>query len=398
MVDFTRKLGDCVRLDTYQIYPAEFPMESFCHYSIPAFDSIGGPVVSNGAQIESGKFELRQSAVLVSKLNPRKLRVQVFTPSGGMRSVASTEFMVYTGLRQDLDLRYLYHLLSSSGFARRLQAVAMGTTNSHIRVKPSETLGWPVWIPPLEDQQKIAETLDEIDEAIKSTERIISKYEDVRNGLTSELLNSDTLHASMSGVGSACLGDFVRFTRGVSWSAEDECDLPTGSTRPVLRIPNIQSRLVLDDVLFVDFPGGISEKYLASSGSILMVGSNGNPRRVGNAVQISSQDGEFYFASFLIALQVSDKKLDERYLFYWIRSDVIQDLISRSVQGSTGLANLSMGFLSELPLMLPSLTEQRRIAGILDEIEETIQANLSQLEKLRSLRTGLSADLLSGKV
>lgn len=296
----------------------------------------------------------------------------------------------------DTDPSYLFYYMQSEKAQQDISKFIMGSAQPYL---DNNFIEMYIPFPPREEQQRIAEVLDDVNEAILFTEQIIDKYKKLRKGLSTGLFNSDTMSLpSMSDVGSFRLGDFVRFTRGVSWSAEDECDLPTSSTHPVLRIPNIQSRLVLDDVLLVDFPGGVSEKYLATPGSILMVGSNGNPRRVGNAVQILPQDGEFYFASFLIALKSCDSGLDERYLFHWIRSDVIQDLISRSVQGSTGLANLSMGFLNDLPLILPSLAEQRRIAGTLDELEETIQVNLEQFEKLQQLRAGLCDDLFSGKV
>ena len=165
-------------------------------------------------------------------------------------------------------------------------------------------------------------------------------------------------------------GLHVQFTRGVSWTAERERELPTSSTHRVLRIPNVQTDLVLDEVLLVDFPGGVPDKWRATPGTIVMVGSNGNPRRVGNAIQILPGDGDFLFASFLIAAKARSRDLNERYLFHWVKSGAVQDLISRSVQGSTGLSNLSMGFLRGLPLPFPPLEEQRRIAEILDTIDE----------------------------
>ena len=193
-------------------------------------------------------------------------------------------------------------------------------------------------------------------------------------------------------------GLHVQFTRGVSWTAERERELPTSSTHRVLRIPNVQTDLVLDEVLLVDFPGGVPDKWRATPGTIVMVGSNGNPRRVGNAIQILPGEGDFLFASFLIAAKAHSRDLNERYLFHWVKSGAVQDLISRSVQGSTGLSNLSMGFLRGLPLPFPPLEEQRRIAEILDNIDETIQANKGQGDKLRQLRSGLAADLLSGQI
>ena len=189
-------------------------------------------------------------------------------------------------------------------------------------------------------------------------------------------------------------GSRVRFTRGVSWTSDQERELPTRSTHRVLRIPNIQTDLVLKDVLLVDFPGGVPDKWRATPGSIVMVGSNGNPRRVGNAIQIFPRDGNFLFASFLIAAKTRTRELNERYLFHWVRSEKTQDRISRSVQGSTGLSNLSMNFLHDLPLPLPPLEEQRRIAEILDTVDEAIQASERVIAKRLMALTGLQVHLL----
>ena len=187
--DATANLGRYVKLDTRQINPREFTTELFAHYSIPAFDSVGGPHIEYGEQIESGKIVLSEPALLVSKLNPRKMRVQIFDRFNSIRSIASTEFMVYVPHVDDLDLRYLYHLLSGYHFARRLQAVATGTTNSHVRVKPSETLGWPVWVPSLSEQRRISRILDDIDETIQANRRQLEKLQQLRAGLAADLFS-----------------------------------------------------------------------------------------------------------------------------------------------------------------------------------------------------------------
>ena len=57
-----------------------------------------------------------------------------------------------------------------------------------------------------------------------------------------------------------------------------------------------------------------------------------------------------------------------------------------------------MDFLRALPLPLPPLEEQRRIAEILDTVDGTIQQSEAELAKLHELRAGLAADLLSGRV
>lgn len=187
----------------------------------------------------------------------------------------------------------------------------------------------------------------------------------------------------------ARVGEYVEFTRGISWTADQERRLPSASTKRVLRIPNVQRTLVLGDVLLVEFPGGVPDKWRAMPGSIVMVGSNGNPHRVGNAVQISSDDGDFLFASFLISARPLRADIDGRFLFHWWTSVETQDLIARSVQGSTGLGNLSLRFLEDLSMPLPPLKEQRRIAEVLDAFDEVINTTERVLAKRKVLRAAL---------
>ena len=362
-------------------------MEIFCHYSIPAFDSVGGPILQNGAQIESGKFELRQPAVLVSKLNPRKLRVQISAPSDSMRSVASTEFMVYTNLRSDVDLRYLYHLLSSNKFARRLEAAAMGTTNSHIRVNPSETLGWPVWVPPLKEQQNIAEILDEIDEAIVTVERIKVKYDKIRIGLASDLLNSSR-YSTQPGVS---LGEItLLISRGsapvyVAHSSVtaigQRCGQNSGFV-PSAGRPHNES---------------VVPRMMAKAGDVL-VNSTGTGT-IGRSCLFTETCGIYMVDSHVTVVRSDPNQVDPRFLNEIMRVPHGQQFLhTHCFTGSTNQIELSQAELSRMPVRLPPLNEQRKIAGILEDLDGTIRSNQRQLEKVRQLRAGLAADLFSGKL
>ena len=361
------------------------------------------------------------SIVMVgSNGNPRRVgnAIQIL-PEDGDFLFASFLIAAKAGSR-DLNERYLFHCLKSGGVQDLISRSVQGSTGLS-NLSMDFLRGLPIPLPPLEEQRRIAEILDTIDETIQTTDRVIAKRRALRAGLAADLLKGPSaiapssnskpnetmpLPASTSTSRSWGMGNWqrvpaglhVQFTRGVSWTAERERDSPTSSTHRVLTIPNVQTHLVLDEVMLVDFPGGVLDKWRATPGSIVMVGSNGNPRRVGNAIQILPEDGDFLFASFLIAAKAGSRDLNERYLFHCLKSGGVQDLISRSVQGSTGLSNLSMDFLRGLPIPLPPLEEQRRIAKILDTVDGTIQQNEAELAKLGKLRAGLAADLLSGCV
>ena len=91
------------------------------------------------------------------------------------------------------------------------------------------------------------------------------------------------------------------------------------------------------------------------------------------------------------------RSVDSRFLMEILNSRGASSQIRRLAQGVTrDRANLSQ--LRRIVLKIPPLEEQRRIAAILDTFDETVRANEQQRDKLWRLRSGLAADLLSGRV
>ena len=415
------ELGFFVRIVTQQIAPAAVPDETFAYYSLPAFDATGGPVAQEGRSIKSGKFRLGQPGVLVSKLNPRKMRVQAFQSVGGRRAVASTEFMVYVPRLDVLNLRYLKHLLSSTQFARRLQAAATGTTNSHVRVKPSETLRWPVRVPPLEEQRRIAKILDTMDDTIQATERVIAKDEGVRAGLVTGLLSK----SSGVGVPQDWTSDRSRNTGPLrdhqqvgmnNWVtvrllelAESMVDGPFGSDLKtehyvqdagvrVVRLANLgEGRYLNEDEAFVaeDHAGHLG-RHDVRSGDVLVASLGDDNHRPGRA--------SLYPDEFAPGIVKADcfrirplGSVDPRFLMEILNSRSVTSQIRRLAQGVTR-DRINLDQLRWVVLQMPPLEEQRRIAEIIDTVDRVAYANEKQLCKLRELRFGLAGDLLSGRV
>lgn len=195
------------------------------------------------------------------------------------------------------------------------------------------------------------------------------------------------------------LGDLLKFRRGISWDASQEREESDGECWPVLGIPNVQQQLRLEKVTRIHVPGGTPDpRKVAGPGTILMVGSNGNPARVGNAVYIDEEVAGrgFLFASFLVGADIREgASADSKFLFHFVASPHTQDLLTRSVRGSTGLKNLSQRFVESLSLPDFALPEQRKIAEVLDTIDEAIRKTEEVIAKLQQVKQGLLHDLLT---
>lgn len=131
------ELNKFARLDTTSIKPFSAPEMVWEHYSIPAFDTDQLPRLDTGESIKSGKYQVKNGAVLVSKLNPETKRIWFPNISHNKTAICSTEFMQFvpTGLSSS---EFLYGLFHTDKFYNGVINTVTGTTGSRQRAQPKQ--------------------------------------------------------------------------------------------------------------------------------------------------------------------------------------------------------------------------------------------------------------------
>lgn len=185
--------------------------------------------------------------------------------------------------------------------------------------------------------------------------------------------------------------------RGYSWAKEDEADRQDATTVPVIRIPNIQKKLELSNLLHIR---NVSAEALRESAItkdwIIFVGSNGNPNRIGDSA-LMTEDREMVFASFLMAIaSKSPERITPQFLAAWLRLHLVHEAFSKTSQQTTGLANFSWSAVKRLPLRYPKKKqEQDGITNLLDTADAVIAAAEAKLAAARRLKTALMQQLFT---
>jgi type I restriction enzyme S subunit len=185
--------------------------------------------------------------------------------------------------------------------------------------------------------------------------------------------------------------------RGYSWSKEDESDRADDTTVPVLRIPNIQGKLDLSNLLHLR---NVSKTSLRESGVtknwILFVGSNGNPDRIGDSA-LMEVDRPMVFASFLMALASKyPERITPEFLALWLKLHTVHEAFSKTSQQTTGLANFSWSAVKRLPVRYPTdRREQEAISKALTLAEDCLSAAGAKLIAARRLKTALMQQLFT---
>ncbi len=192
----------------------------------------------------------------------------------------------------------------------------------------------------------------------------------------------------------------VDYKSGYTWTKEQELNNSEPSAIRVLTVSNIQSVLDLSSIMYLKkvSPKDKLEKT-ASKNWTIAVSSNGNRKRIGNAIFIN-EDTEYLFASFLTGfIPKENSGLLPEYFFRWFTSYEVQEKISAVAEGTTELRNMSLRHLRNSFIEYPeSEDEQRTISNILNSVDEAIATTEISIAKAERLKKSLMQNLLSGKL
>ena len=182
------KLSQIVDINKDSINPSLYPNTIFEHYSLPAYDAEILPVCEKGSDIKSSKFIINDNVILFSKLNPRIKRIWLPNPQTE-HAICSTEFVPYQPKKSEM-LGFCYSLLNSDDFYDFVLSLTNGSTGSHQRFHPKDTLDYNFRVPKIE-------TISKFEDKVIPLYRIISKNRIENQKLTA--LRDTLLPKLMSG-------------------------------------------------------------------------------------------------------------------------------------------------------------------------------------------------------
>lgn len=175
-----------------------------------------------------------------------------------------------------------------------------------------------------------------------------------------------------------------------------------GGTRPIIGMKHLADGVIkLEDFGYVDEGTRDWSPLTLHRGDILLNRTN-SPALVGRT-GIVREDSDAVFASYLVRLHPDLERVDPGYLNCWLNSAKSQGHIRKLATRGVSQANVNpTTLLKELPVLLPPLPEQVRIAEILrtwdDAIDQSEQVAALKSRKLDALRADIFASQMDGGV
>lgn len=269
-----------------------------------------------------------------------------------------------------LDLRFLHYLTHSAYFQQICFHSGVGVHVEKLVFRLHDWLNWQIDIPPLHEQQRIAEVLADIDGAIGATDLLVEAKQRRKRALMQHLFD-DAQHRSE-------LMDFV--------------DLITTKTKETAGQPSIELECI---------EGGTGRVL-----DTIVVGQDAGPRLAFKAGDTLFGKLRPYLRKFayaysdglcsteIWALRPKSGVCHPRYLFHVVQLPAFDQAATKPTGSKMPRAEWEL--VSAAPLPLPSLDRQVAIAQLLDAAETEANVLADQANMLREQRRGLMQRLLSG--
>lgn len=187
------------------------------------------------------------------------------------------------------------------------------------------------------------------------------------------------------------VGDVSDQIRGVSYDKADAVSEPAEGYLPILRAGNISAYgLVFDDLVYVPSEK-ISPKQIVRKGDVVIAASSGSLDVVGKAAMAQS-DFQGGFGAFCKVLRPDPERVEPVYFSHYFQTRRYRQTIS-SLAAGANINNLKNEHLDDLLIPLPTMSEQRRIAAILDQADTLRAKRRKALALLDELERGIFIEM-----
>jgi type I restriction enzyme S subunit len=290
---------------------------------------------------------------------------------------------------KSLDPRFFAYLTRSPLGRDIIRPMAQGSTRYNIA--KTNLLNGRFPLPPLKEQEAIAEALSDADAAIESLDALIAKKRDVKQATMQQLLTGRTrLPGFTAEWKEVRLGEHSSFFKGNGLSKSQLIDDgPQECVHYGELFTHYGSVIETVTSKCVAFEGSFKSQV----GDVLMPGSDVTPRGLATASAIKVSD--VVLGGDVIVIRTKLTSLYGPFLSNFIRMS--KGRVLRLVKGST-VYHIHAKDLADLEVLMPPLKEQEAIAETLTVMDDELEALTEQVSKLRMVKEGMMQDLLTGKV
>jgi type I restriction enzyme S subunit len=386
-------LSDIAKVDGDNLKNSTAPDYIFKYIDIASVSTGQINIPSETVEFENSpsraRKRIKKGDVLMATVRPNLKAFASFDEEGN-DYIASTGFAVVRAKNGNSG-RFILNTILSDDITRQIDALVVGS--NYPAINSSDVKNLEILTPPFPEQQKIAKILTSVDNVIEKTQAQIDKLKNLKKGMMQELLTNGIGHTEFkdSPVGRIpaewevkLLGDMCEFTQGVQIPSSN---MIRESKDGYIRYMYIRDFSSDDKQWFIE---DIYPHKIITESDIAMANTGHTSGTVykGKRGVLSNNAFKISFSPEIILTD---------FIYYFLQSGFflrkIQQLFNTAGQPHVGHGNIA-----KMPMPLPPIDEQIKIAGAITKVTENETRKVEKLEHLQLLKKALMQDLLTGKV
>ena len=245
--------------------------------------------------------------------------------------------------------------------------VAQGVSVVHLY--PDHLKSVKVYIPQLEEQQKVVALLSRIDERITTQNKIIDNLQSLIKGL------NDSFHDNKQGE-AISFDELGHSYSGLSGKSGDDF----GQGSPYITYLNVFQNNIVDEeqVGLVTIDENESQNTV-SYGDVLFTLSSETPEETGIGCVYLGQSGKYHLNSFCFGVRITQSnKVYPPYLAHLVSSSQFRRFVYPLAQGSTRFNLQKNDFMKKKFILLP-IEKQKEISKTLDALHDKLSVEFKLL-------------------
>ncbi len=369
------RLGDVNKYISKSVNPISEPDKIFELYSVPSMVE-NYPEIIAGSDIGSSKQSVCKKDVLLCKINPRINRVWKVSQFTDNELIASSEWIIIRN--NHIDANYLMYCFQSKYFREFMLSNVSGVGGSLMRAQPKYVQTYPIPLPPLSEQQRIVERIEELfaklDEAKERLQEVadsfaVRKAAILHKAFTGELTKQWRLENGVSDESweEITWGSFIeKIEAGKNWNALGRP--PKNGEFGVVKVSAVTwGEFLEDESKTCTEESQWNEEKRISVGDFLFSRAN-TIQLVGNCVIVKDVKRKLMLSDKILRFSLSERVYDFFALWYTRTSSYRKQIESVASGNQDGMRNISQNNMKMIIFPLPTLPEQHEIVRLIDDL------------------------------
>jgi len=303
---------------------------------------------------------------------------------------------------------FLDYLLRTPIILNLFKPFISNTVHRRKIIKPHDFKQISIPLPPLEEQKAIAGILSTVQSAIEKTEKVINALKNFKKSMMKHLFTygpvaweeAEKVELKETEIGLipkhwevVRLGEVFDVKQGKQLSSKESKEGKT--LRPFLRTSNVLwNKIDTSSISYMPFSDEEFETLKLRRGDILVC-EGGD---VGRTSVWEGQLEECAYQNHLHRLRPKENNIVNYFFSYWMEYAICLRGLYVNSANRTTIPNISAQRLKSFLIPLPPLEEQKKIAQILQSIDQRIEKEEKYKNALQNLFKSLLHNLMTGKI